>query len=172
MKSKFLMFTMVILICLQSCDNENEPSPVEAYERLLAGDAGTSKSWRLVSGVAYDASQTTIGEMAFDDCFLDNLYTFENTESQQYTTGEGTTSCNAGDPDEIERGFWAFVESREKLLISANDLIHVEQSLFGKFASPPATVLLLNESEMELEFDYTMAGFDAGTFRFTFEAVD
>lgn len=172
MKKTFIILATLVLFVLQGCDNSDDPSALETSEQLLAGNVGNSKSWRLISGAAYSEGETVPAEMVFENCFLDNIYTFNNTESQAYTTGEGASKCNTSDPTEIERGFWAFVENREKLLISANDLIHVEQSLFGKFQSPPATVLKLNESEMELEFDYTMTGVPDGRFRFTFEAVD
>jgi hypothetical protein len=164
-----ILSTILVVAC-----SKDEPSVsiVEKQKTLLAGKANESKKWKLISGIAtYSGAAPTESVLSYKNCFLDNEYIFFNNENQTYDNTEGNTKCVGLAPTVIESGFWAFSENGEKLLISANDLFNIDESLFGKFGSPPASVITLTADQLIIEYNYTQTGVDNGRFKFTFESI-
>jgi hypothetical protein len=165
----FILSSILVIAC-----SEDEPSVsiVEKQKTLLAGKTNESKKWKLVSGVAISSGVTpTESVLSYNSCFLDNEYIFFNNANQTYDNTEGNTKCAGLAPTVIESGFWAFSENGEKLLISANDLFNLDESLFGKFGSPPASVITLTDDQLIIAYNYTQTGVDNGRFKFTFESI-
>lgn len=174
-KRNHIAVALFLLISITLSCTEEEPlmSISDKQGKMLAGDLNQYKKWKLVSGESvYSDDPQTTAELDFDACFLDNEYVFYNGEDQKYENNEGGSKCNVIDPALIESGFWAFSRDGEILLISANDLFNVDESIFGKFGSPPASVLELTENQLIIEYNYTQTGYATGIFRFTFQAMN
>lgn len=161
--SPVLLLAMVALF-FQSCSKEEDPLPIEVQSKLLAGDKGQSKTWRLTLAEGKEGvgnyQQFNLGA-----CFLDNTYTFSNDPIQSYLGREGPTKCDPSDPNIIERGSWLLTLDAKLVVISANE-VYSDNGLFSLFPFP-AKVITLTNSELVIEMDLV---FDDGPFsyRFTF----
>jgi hypothetical protein len=96
------------ILAISSC-KKNDPAPLGAQvnaKYLTGGVDGKSKSWKLRELTVKSGTSTTTATLS--GCFLDNLFTFTSSASQDYAATEGTTKCTSTDPDAIESGTWAF----------------------------------------------------------------
>jgi len=107
------LFNLVVLATffgslIFSC-KKSDPAPLGAQvnAKFLAGEPGKSKSWKLRELNVQKNSDPAI-TATLQGCFLDNLFTFTNNDSQDYAATEGTSKCYPSDPDGIESGTWAF----------------------------------------------------------------
>ena len=75
---------LIFFIILVSC-KKSDPAPLGAQTnaKLLAGDKGKTKSWRLTL-LTYVVGTSAAQTQTLQGCFADNLYTFSNNDSQDY----------------------------------------------------------------------------------------
>jgi hypothetical protein len=105
-----------------SC-KKSDPAPLGAQvnAKFLAGEKGASKKWKLRE-LNYDAGGTNVGTATLPGCFLDNIYTFTNNDSQDYAATEGVSKCGGSTSDAIESGTWAFTLDGLTLNIEVDDV--------------------------------------------------
>ena len=106
----YSLTTLVLFSSLlfTSC-KKSDPAPLGAQTnaKFLAGEKGKSKSWKLREFIVQQGTNAP-KTATLAGCFLDNLITFSNNDSQDYADTEGTSKCSTSDPDAIESGTWAF----------------------------------------------------------------
>jgi hypothetical protein len=158
MNRKILIYslTFLSLSLIISCkDDDPEPLQAEVQGKLLAGEKGSSKSWKLTKLVYEDSDGTE--DYDFEVCFLDNIYKFSNNDSQDYSAVEGTTKCNANDATTIESGTWAFT-IEGKIVIILPDLTNNGYGTFFSFLTAPADVIELTETSFKIKIDFNDSG--------------
>jgi hypothetical protein len=172
-----LLFSAVLAI---SC-SKSDPAPLQAQvkARLLAGEAGNSKGWKLIQFTAQSGSNAAVTQ-TLPGCFADNVYTFSNNAAQTYQATEGVSVCASGYPKIIEQGTWAFTIDGLTVLIgvdqtfSDNGLFSPEAQLAQDptsqqyYAYPigypyPAYVSTLTDTSMVLQINNTV-----GTTKYVF----
>jgi hypothetical protein len=97
-----IFFGSLIFSCKKS-----DPAPLGAQvnAKFLAGEAGSSKKWKLRE-FNYQINSDPAKTLPMQGCFADNLYAFSNNDSQDYAATEGLSQCY--NSDAIESGTWAF----------------------------------------------------------------
>ncbi len=166
-----------------SC-KKSDPAPLGAQVNatLLAGDKGKSKSWKLRE-FAYDFGSGSQGTASLPGCFMDNVYTFTNNDSQDYAATEGNSPCATGAPNQIEAGTWAFtldgltlnievdntastngLFSPEAILNYASDNTTVTGASNAGLTPYPAFVKKIDANNLVLEINGTAGNF---TFKYT-----
>ncbi|MBS1490425.1 MAG: hypothetical protein JSS93_07855 [Bacteroidetes bacterium] len=170
MKNPIATFlTPLIILLLTSCAKESaSPSAAQANTTLLAGPAGSSKNWSLLSitdsggGATYTWSATSTTPVPA--CELDNIFQFSNNSLQSYTQSEGATSCQSSDPATVESGSWAFTNDGKTLLVEA--FVNVSDSQTASPAEPfllymilaeagPLSVSKITSTSLSLSYGYT-----------------
>ncbi|CAN5486666.1 hypothetical protein BH10BAC4_BH10BAC4_15110 [soil metagenome] len=138
MKDFLSKIFIVVLVLAMAC-KKDDPVPLGAQvnAKLLAGEAGKSKTWKLISiKLATNTNPYTLAT-----CFTDNLYIFSNNAAQDYQATEGATrfdatgNCVAGADTSIEKGTWAFTLDGILINISVDEI-----SSFNGLFSPDAIV--------------------------------
>ncbi len=158
----FLILTSVLIT---SC-KEDDPEPLKAQTQavLLAGEPGSSKTWKLTGGTQ-QVNAGGVVPQTFDPCQLDDLFTFSNNEAQSYEMRGGASKCDAADPDQLESGTWAFTLNGTMVIILSNKT--AISGLFNFYALPfPAEVVSLTDSAMKLKL---VVIDDGNTFTFIFD---
>lgn len=161
-----LVISAMFVLALSSC-KEDDPIPeYEAKARLLAGEKGASKSWKLVSATVTYNGDTD--QFEFEACFLDNIYKFTNNATQDYEATEGLSKCVSEADAVIESGNWSFTADGGMLIVLANDYTDSDAVLFSYF-TVPATVTELTENSMKLEIELDYDG-EVETYNLVFAA--
>jgi len=148
MKTNLLSTLSVLILSLViiSCgEDDPEPLPSEVQAVLLAGERGSSKNWKL-TGITVKEGTDPEESFGFDDCFLDNIYTFKNNDSQDYEATEGATKCDSIDPNIIEAGTWAFTADGKVIIILPSKLTSSFNILFTILTYPASVVELTDTS--------------------------
>jgi len=166
------------LIITSACSKSSDPVPLGAQKNavLLAGDKGKSKQWKLKE-IDYLLPGKTIQSIPFDDCFLDNVYTFTNNDVQDYAATEGAKSCTTTAPNSIEKGTWVFTLDGLKISIAVDQTystngIFSPEAILGSDGNAyniltpfPATVKALTATSMVLEISEIVG--TSGTVKYT-----
>ena len=162
--------TLTCMVAFLSACKKDEPEPLQAEVRgkLLAGEPGQSKSWKL-SNATGNINSGTNQVLTFDACFLDNIYQFTNNSSQTYQCTEGASKCTSTDPDIVESGNWAFALDGSMVIILSNEA--TPNGLFSYYSLPfPAKVIELMDKSLKLRITFK-DGTDAYQYEFDFVPV-
>lgn len=131
-----LFILLVVALLIDGCKDDPKPLQAEVNGKLLAGEKGQSKSWKVVSISAQSGSNNQTYTLS--GCFTDNIFTFHNEDSQDYEATEGTSKCGSNSPDLIEKGNWSFTLDGLFLNVGCDEIY----SLNGLF-SPDAVITVL-----------------------------
>lgn len=158
--SALYSFLILTAVLITSC-KEDDPEPLKAQTQavLLAGEPGSSKTWKLTGGTAQlnsGGAQTLL----LDPCQLDDIFKFTNNEAQSYEMRGGSLKCDDTDADLLESGTWAFTIDGKMVVILSNRFSL--SGLFGLIAVP-AEVIELTDSTMKLKL-VTIDGSDSLTY--------
>ncbi len=171
MKYKSLsIISFSLFIIIASCKKDDpQPLAYETQAKLLAGEKGQSKTWRLVS-----ETQNRNGSAAvpanLPACFLDNNYIFTNNDKQDYISNEGASKCGTTDPATTESGTWSFTADGKMIIILTNKYATTVTSanspagLYINFPFP-SEVTTLTDTSMVTKMTITQ---DTDTYVFTF----
>lgn len=148
MKNSAFLLLFVMSIVFTSC-KEDDPEPLAAETQgvLLAGEKGSSKSWKLTGGTVQENSGTA-QTLAFDPCSLDDIFKFTNNDAQDYEMRGGSLKCDDTDADLLEEGTWAFTIDGKMVVILSNRFSF--SGLFGLIAVP-SEVVGLTDTTMKLK---------------------
>lgn len=167
--SVYLSLFLSVLILLGSCkEDDPEPLMAEIQAVLLAGEMGSSKSWKLTSA-SYKEGAKPSENFDLTLCFLDNIYLFSNNADQSYRASEGATRCDSADPDVVEAGNWAFTLDGEILIVLSDELSGSDNVLFS-FLTYPSEVVALTENSMLLRMSIVEPG-TSYTYTLTFVKI-
>ena len=151
---------LIFFVAFISGCKKDDPQPLQAEvkAKLLAGDAGSSKSWKLVTITEKEgtgAEQT----LTLGGCASDNIYKFSNNATQDYEESEGATKCTSTDPSLVEKGTWAFTLDGT-ILVLGNTTIRSSSNAFPftQFFPFPGEVIELSESILKIRMSYTFDG--------------
>jgi hypothetical protein len=147
-----LVVFLLVFAVLSSC-KEDDPEPLKAETQavLLAGQKGSSKSWKLTIA-SYQEGSSGSTEISLDACILDNIYQFTNNDDQTYKTTEGATSCDPGDPNVVEAGNWSFTLDGKILIVLPDEVTYSNSALFS-FLTYPSEIVTLTDSGMTLKMN-------------------
>ena len=155
------MFLVGILAVgfLSGCKKDDpEPLQAEVKAKLLAGDAGSSKSWKLVTITEKEGSGSD-KTLTLGGCASDNIYKFSNNATQDYEEAEGATKCAVTDATVVEKGTWAFTLDGTMLVISNTVLTSSQTAFpFSSYFSYPGEVTELSESILKIKMTHTEDG--------------
>ncbi|HWA35162.1 MAG TPA: lipocalin family protein [Cyclobacteriaceae bacterium] len=166
-----------------SC-KKSDPAPLGAQvnAKYLAGEAGKSKSWKLRE-FSYQENSNPPGTLTMAGCFADNLYTFSNNDSQDYSATEGTSKCY--NSDAIESGTWSFtldgltlnieVDNTQtpnglfsaEIFVDTDDQDNITAIYNAGYAPFPAFVKKIDDNNLVLEVN-RVRGTDTYKFTLTF----
>ncbi len=160
MKLTYTLALLTLSLVIISC-GEDDPVPLQSEVQavLLAGEKGSSKSWK-VTDIDYQEGTDPIQTFGFDPCFLDNIYTFKNNDAQDYEANEGATKCESTDPTLIESGVWTFTTDGKMIIILPDNLTYSFNILFA-FLTYPATVVELTETSLKIRMNLVDDGINA-----------
>jgi len=160
MKLTYTLALMTLSLVIISC-GEDDPEPLQSEVQavLLAGEKGSSKSWK-VTDINYQEGTDPIQNFAFDPCFLDNIYTFRNNDAQDYEATEGATKCDSIDPTIIESGVWTFTTDGKMIIVLPDNLTYSYNILFA-FLTYPATVVELTDTSLKIRMNLVDDGINA-----------
>lgn len=120
MKAIFKSLVCFSILAISSCSKSTVTSVSESEGVLLAGPKGASKSW-ILSAVTVRVNGATAQIVSgIPTCESDNVFTFSNNSTQDYTETEGATSCATNDPAIVEKGSWGITDDGKNLLIDAS----------------------------------------------------
>lgn len=147
----------IVLGVLSAC-KEDDPEPLKAETQavLLAGQKGSSKSWKLTAASFQEGSSAST-DINLDACILDNIYLFTNNDDQSYKATEGTTSCDPADPNVVEAGNWSFTLDGEILIVLPDEVTYSNSALFS-FLTYPSEIVTLTDSGMTLKMNIVESG--------------
>jgi hypothetical protein len=150
--NSYLMLAFLLIGVLSSC-KEDDPAPLKAETQaiLLAGQKGSSKSWKLTTA-SYQEGSGASTELNLDVCILDNIYLFTNNDDQTYKATEGATSCELTDPNVVEAGHWTFTINGEILIVLPDEVTYSNSALFS-FLTYPSEIVTLTDSGMTLKMN-------------------
>ena len=157
--SRFVLLLVLFVNFFSGC-KKDDPQPLQAEVKavLLAGAAGTSKSWKLVTITEKEgtgAEQT----LTLGGCASDNIYKFSNNASQDYEESEGATKCDPSDASIVEKGTWAFTLDGTILVLATTAGASITNAFsFRSFFPYPSEVIELSESIMKIKMTYTFDG--------------
>jgi Lipocalin-like domain len=98
---------LIAFLFFSSCTKKKDPEPTKA--QLLTH----AKGWKLTAFTGTSSTGVVTNLFSsFDTCESDNIITFQS--SGAYNEDEGSTKCNASDPQTVETGTWT---------LSSNDTI-------------------------------------------------
>lgn len=165
----YLLFSVSLFLGLSSC-KEDDPEPLKAETQavLLAGDKGSSKSWKLTTASFQEGSTPSV-DFNLTTCVLDNIYLFTNNDDQSYRATEGATRCDSADPDLVEAGNWTFTLDGKILIVLPDELSYSDSALFS-FLVYPSEVVELTESKMILKMKIIELG-DSFNYTLTFVKI-
>jgi hypothetical protein len=157
--SRLTLFIGVLAIGFLSGCKKDDPEPLQAEVKatLLAGDAGSSKSWKLVT-FAEKRGTAAEGTLTLSGCATDNIYKFSNNASQAYEVTEGSTKCDPADPTISETGTWAFTLDGTMLLLTNKAPNFDAYFQLATFFPYPGEILELSESILKIKMTYTLDG--------------
>lgn len=164
MKNSAFLLLFVMSIVFTSC-KEDDPEPLAAETQgvLLAGEKGSSKSWKLVSAT-YQLNAGSAQSVAIDACQLDDIFKFTNNDAQAYEMRGGSLKCAETDDDLLESGTWAFTLDGKMVVVLSNRFSF--SGLFGLFAVP-SEVVSLTDTTLKLKM-VLISGSDSETLVFDF----
>lgn len=154
---KFETVILVLLaVCFQGC-KKSDPQPANGNARLLSGDPGKSKSWKLVVA-SQQLEDGAITPYTIGACTLDNIYTFTNNAEQTYEATEGPTKCLDSDPDLVESGNWAFTNDGKIVMILSNHVLPSNPgSLFSFYGfALPSEIITLTDNTFKVKMTYIL----------------
>lgn len=154
------------LLIFSSCQDELLPAEVKA--KLLAGNPGSSKTWKLLNGTV-QANGLDVVEREIDPCQLDDLFKFINNGDQTYELRGSLLKCDVEDDDLLEAGNWAFTLDGSMVIILSSKTSYT--GLFNYWNMPfPAEIVSLTENEFKIRMVVLDDG-DTIINIFTFKAV-
>ena len=138
-------------ILFESCTKEvTLPNKSESQGKLLAGEKGSVKIWRLI-GITEQLGVNPAQQLNLGACFADNRFYFKNNDSQDYEATEGSTQCFSSDPALIEKGTWSFTSNGTILLVLTGE-VYSQNGLFNYTAlDAPSTVQELTNASLKLK---------------------
>ena len=156
----FLLFSVSLFFMMSSC-KEDDPQPLKAetQAKLLAGEKGSSKKWKLTIA-SFQQGSGTSSDISLETCILDNIYEFKNNDDQTYQSTEGDTKCDAADPDIVEEGNWTFTLDG-KIIIILPDVVSYSGNALFSILTYPSEVIALTEGGMTLKMTIVNAGTSA-----------
>jgi hypothetical protein len=157
---KQLSIIAIISVALLGACKDDDESPTESKEKLLAGE--TSKDWKVsgilgssnefkgvsidlysnkvyVGGLEVPAEQFGLDELPeFPECAKDDIITFKSDKT--YTVSEGNSLCTGTSMFELSSGKWELIDNGDtlKLTTSSGQEIHyklveiTENSIVGE----------------------------------------
>jgi hypothetical protein len=147
------LFLGVVLgaLLFGSCTKEvTLPNKADAQGKLLAGEKGAVKIWRL-TGITGQSGTNPAQQLTLGACFTDNRFYFKNNDSQDYEAIEGSTQCFSADPALIEKGTWSFTANGTILLVLTGE-VYSQNGLFNYTAlDAPSTVQELTGTSLKLK---------------------
>ncbi len=180
--SRWIGVIVVMTVAAFSCTKDKivtknvyiqKPSLSDSLGLILAGDKGSSKSWKIIAltqKVNNGAPQTiTVAAGDIPACEGDNIFKFSNNSQQDYLETEGATVCdsNRPDPTTIEKGSWAFTGDGKGLIVdtwvyptAAQFQDSANEPFLGYFIlseGEPLTVVTLSSTSMILSYSYTLS---------------
>lgn len=168
-RSWYLLFTVSVIILLSSCkEDDPEPLKAETQAQLLAGEKGSSKSWKLTVAT-YQEGTNPSSTIDLTPCILDNIYLFTNNDDQSYRATEGATRCDSADPDLVEAGNWTFTLDGKIIIVLPDEVSYSNSSLFS-FLTYPSEVVELTEGSMKLKMNIVEQG-SSYSYSFTFAKI-
>jgi hypothetical protein len=134
-----------------SCTKEvTLPNKADAQGKLLAGEKGAVKIWRL-TGITGQSGTNPEQQLNLGTCFTDNRFYFKNNDAQDYEAIEGSTQCFSTDPALIEKGAWSFTANGAILLVLTGE-VYSQNGLFNYTAlDAPSTVQELTGTSLKLK---------------------
>ena len=131
---KLLPFLLLVLFAANSCKKKNDQ---KSKTQLI-----TEKDWRVSEfrtkiSPATNWTDELAGEPA---CNLDDRYVFKTNNDYEYN--EGPTKCNSSDPQVIDNGTWALIDSETKFSIDGQ--------IF--------TIVELSSNKLSLDYSMTVSG--------------
>lgn len=134
-----------------SCTKEvTLPNMADAQGKLLAGEKGAVKIWRL-TGITGQSGTNPEQQLNLGTCFTDNRFYFKNNDAQDYEAIEGSTQCFSTDPALIEKGTWSFTANGAILLVLTGE-VYSQNGLFNYTAlDAPSTVQELTGTSLKLK---------------------
>lgn len=164
MKTFILLFFSVLVF--SSC--QDELLPAEERARLLAGNPGSSKTWKLLGGTV-QANGLDIVEREINPCQLDDLFKFTNNGDQTYELRNGSLKCSKEDDDLLESGTWAFTLDGTMVIVLSSKTSHT--GLFNYWNMPfPAEIVSLTKNEFKIRMTILDEG-DTIVCTFNFKSV-
>ena len=148
MKIFLSVLSFVFALQLVSCQKKSDPTPQATKTHHL-----TASSWKLnAAGLDQDKNGTIdLSVMALlQPCTIDNTITFKSDNTG--TTDEGTTKCNAADPQSTNFN-WSFADSEAS--------INVSNSVLGQL-NGKSKILELTETSLSLTKDTVIGGMTVG----------
>lgn len=160
---RFLLIPGVVGWLLGGCSQPIDPKPA-TYSQLLTGV--NQKTWKMVSLQVIDDGQASsvipiaqaVAQGIVAGCIADDLLTFYADAAHKLEASEGTTKCNASDPDIYLTDDWTLVNATATLTFYI-------PILDGKYA---ATIKNLTSSVLTIELYF---GDINASYRFTFNSV-
>jgi major membrane immunogen (membrane-anchored lipoprotein) len=169
--NKGFVLALCSMVLLASCSKDDpQPTAYESQAKLLAGEKGKSKTWKLVSIIVQENGGTP--EMGtIEPCLLDNNYVFSNNDNQTYTSDEGLTKCVNTDPSVIESGNWSFTSNGKILIVVTSTFTSttVNNGLFYNYRFP-SEITTLTDASMTAKMTIT-SNTDVVVITFTFAKV-
>lgn len=115
-----IVLLIVAVAVFESCKKDDpQPTAYESQAKLLAGDKGQTKTWKLVSQTQ-QSNGGAITTATLPTCFADNNYIFSNNDKQDYSSNEGVSKCDATDPTITESGTWSFTADGKMVIVLTN----------------------------------------------------
>lgn len=127
-----VLIVSVLLLC--GCGKDGDDSKSKTTLLTQSDWVRTSLMITINTNPPYDDHQTLAA------CIKDNRWVFRSNGTYEYN--EGPTKCNAGDPQIIQTGSWAFTDNETKLTIGSSTF----------------TVDQLTETTMVLTYTYSGGG--------------
>lgn len=138
---------LAALLFFSSCQDD-EVLPAEAKAKLLAGNPGASKTWKLINGTI-QVNGLDVVERDIDPCQLDDLFKFTNNGDQTYELRGSFLKCNEDDDELLETGNWAFTLDGSMVIILSDKTSFT--GLFNYWNMPfPAEVISLTENDFKI----------------------
>lgn len=131
---KLLPFLFLVLFTANSCKKKNDQ---KSKTQLI-----TERDWRMSELREKTSPATTWDNLLAGAraCDLDDRYVFKINNS--YENNEGPTKCNSSDPQVIDTGTWALIDSETKFSLDGENF----------------TILELTNDKLSLQYIETIGG--------------
>ena len=152
-----ILLLLFFVAFISGCKKDDpQPLQAEVKAKLLAGDAGSSKSWKMVT---FTEKTGTGAEMPIAlSCAADNIYKFSNNALQAYEVSEGSNKCDPTDPAISETGTWAFTLDGTVLLLTNKTPNFDAYFQLATFFPYPGEIIELSESILKIKMTHTEDG--------------